>query len=138
MAAVEFAWLKPVAVLGISAVTSLVAFVTYGVDKDAAQRGARRVPENTLHMLALIGGWPGAFAAQQMFRHKTGKVSFQIVFWFTVALNCAAVVLFLSTAGDRVLSNAFETGAPNKSESRRESTSDLPIVTPGPRRERTR
>jgi uncharacterized membrane protein YsdA (DUF1294 family) len=138
MAVVEFAWLKPVAVLGISAVTSLVAFVTYGVDKDAAQRGARRVPENTLHMLALIGGWPGAFAAQQMFRHKTRKVSFQIVFWFTVALNCAAVVLILSTAGDRVFSNAIETGAPNRSESSRESTSDLPIVTPGPRRERTR
>jgi uncharacterized membrane protein YsdA (DUF1294 family) len=138
MAVVDFAWLKPVAVLGISAVTSLVAFVTYGVDKDAAQRGARRVPENTLHMLALLGGWPGAFAAQQMFRHKTRKVSFQIVFWFTVALNCAAVVLILSTAGERVLSNAFEISSPNKSESRRETTSELPVVTPAPRRTRTR
>jgi uncharacterized membrane protein YsdA (DUF1294 family) len=138
MAAAELAWLKPVAVLGISAVTSLVAFVTYGVDKDAAQRGARRVPENTLHMLALLGGWPGAFAAQQMFRHKTRKLSFQIVFWFTVALNCTAVVLLLSSASDRSFSNPFETGAASPSESRRETTSELPVVTPGPRRTRTR
>jgi len=27
-----------------------------------------------------------------VFRHKTQKVSFRIVFWATVALNCSALV----------------------------------------------
>ncbi|WP_147463771.1 DUF1294 domain-containing protein, partial [Pseudomonas amygdali] len=31
-----------------------------------------------------LGGWPGALLAQQVFRHKTRKVSFQIVFWLIV------------------------------------------------------
>ena len=49
------------------------------------------MPENTLHLLALLGGWPGALVAQAQFRHKTRKVSFRAVFWLTVAVNLAAL-----------------------------------------------
>lgn len=34
-----------------------------------------------------MGGWPGALFAQERFRHKTRKATFQAVFWLTVALN---------------------------------------------------
>jgi len=66
---------------------NLLSFLLYRNDKRAAIRGERRTPENTLHLLALLGGWPAALLAQQLFRHKTSKINFRIVFWFTVLFN---------------------------------------------------
>jgi uncharacterized membrane protein YsdA (DUF1294 family)/cold shock CspA family protein len=71
---------------------SVVSYLTYWYDKDVAGTRQRRVPESTLHLLDLLGGWPGALIAQQQFRHKTVKASFQAGFWVTVVLNVAAVV----------------------------------------------
>ena len=72
---------------------SVAAFVVYAVDKRAATSGRQRVPEATLHVIALSGGWPGALLAQQGLRHKTAKRSFRRVFWFTVAANIAGFVV---------------------------------------------
>ena len=47
--------------------------------------------ERMLHFIAVIGGWPGALVAQRVFRHKSRKLSFRLVFWATVALNCGAL-----------------------------------------------
>ncbi|SFW29400.1 MULTISPECIES: DUF1294 domain-containing protein [Pseudomonas] len=69
------------------AVVSVVAFLLYWSDKRKARADAWRTPENVLHALELAGGWPGALLAQQLFRHKTRKVSFQVVFWFIVLLH---------------------------------------------------
>lgn len=66
---------------------SVLAFVAYEKDKSAAKTKQWRVPENTLHALALCGGWLGAAVAQEQFRHKTQKTSFLLVFWLTVVLN---------------------------------------------------
>ena len=63
---------------------SLVTALAYAHDKAAAGRGRPRTPENTLHLLALLGGWPGALFAQRAFRHKTRKTGFQLVFWLIV------------------------------------------------------
>ena len=78
---------------------SFLAFIMYGLDKWAAKREAQRTPENTLQFCALLGGWPGALLAQQVFRHKSRKRSFQVSFWFTVVLNCGALWLFSSPTG---------------------------------------
>jgi len=137
MAASELVWQSPVAVLGLSAVTSVVAFVVYGVDKTAARQGARRIPENTLHLLALLGGWPGGLLAQKVFRHKTRKLSFQIVFWITVVLNCAALTLALSSFGPNLFPKASEASADMRGETE-DKVSDLPKVTPGPRSRKSR
>jgi len=77
--------------LGVVLVMSLVCFVAYGWDKRSAANGGRRVPEQTLHLLAMLGGWPGAFLGQRHFRHKTKKLSFLIVFWCVVVLHVAIV-----------------------------------------------
>ena len=81
----------PLPVLGLYVVASLVAFIAYGVDKSAARNGRWRTKESTLHMLGLCGGWPGALLAQRVYRHKSKKREFQVVFWFTVLVNCAVL-----------------------------------------------
>ena len=68
-------------------VASLVAFGLYWYDKQQARTGQWRTPENVLHGVELLGGWPGALVAQQVFRHKTRKVSYQVFFWLIVALH---------------------------------------------------
>jgi uncharacterized membrane protein YsdA (DUF1294 family) len=77
--------------LGLVAVTSLASFVAFGFDKRRATTGGRRVPERTLLILSLLGGWPGAILAQRHFRHKTKKVSFLFAFWVVVMLHLAVV-----------------------------------------------
>lgn len=71
------------------AILNAFTFLLYGADKAAARRGGNRIPENILHLLALLGGWAGAFMAQRLFRHKTGKRRFQSIFRITVLVNGA-------------------------------------------------
>lgn len=87
-------WL-PLVLVGAYAAASLLAFLMYRGDKLAAQREHQRTPEATLHLVGLLCGWPGALIAQQLFRHKTVKQPFQLVFWATVALNVAAMAWLL-------------------------------------------
>lgn len=77
------------ALVAVYAVLSVVALVLYRVDKRAAQRGAWRTRESTLHLVALLGGWPGALAGRRLLRHKTRKQPFVRVLWLTVAANVA-------------------------------------------------
>jgi uncharacterized membrane protein YsdA (DUF1294 family)/cold shock CspA family protein len=81
----------PFAVFSLYLIASLITFIIYALDKAAARTGQWRTSENTLHLFALVGGWPGALTAQQLFRHKSKKRSFQTVFWATVVLNCGAL-----------------------------------------------
>ena len=89
----------PKAATYVMAFSSLVAFVVYWADKKAAVAEQWRTQENTLHLLALIGGWPGALLAQQLLRHKSSKASFQFVFWLTVAINIGALAWLSSESG---------------------------------------
>jgi uncharacterized membrane protein YsdA (DUF1294 family) len=65
-------------------VASGITFLVYGYDKMQARNMEWRVSEATLHMLALVGGWPGSLIGMHFFQHKTRKTSFQVVFWTTV------------------------------------------------------
>ena len=76
-------------------VASAVTFIAYAFDKAKAKRGVWRTPESTLHLLALIGGWPGAALAQQTLRHKSRKRAFRITFWLTVIINISAFTWLL-------------------------------------------
>ncbi|MBF57772.1 DUF1294 domain-containing protein [Halomonas sp. FeN2] len=71
------------------AVVSVIAYITYAIDKKAAIKNRRRVSEKSLHLLGVVGGWPGALLAQQQLRHKTQKTTFQVTFWLTVVVNLA-------------------------------------------------
>lgn len=97
----------PKPLLWLHAGASVITFVAYWIDKRAAREGRWRTQESTLHLLALIGGWPGALMAQRHLRHKSAKLSFQVVFWATVLLNCSALGLLLTPTGTRALRSAL-------------------------------
>lgn len=68
-------------------VMSFITFWLYADDKSRAQQGRWRRQENTLHLCEFMGGWLGAFVAQQKLRHKSSKVSYQVVFWLIVIIH---------------------------------------------------
>jgi len=75
-------------VVCLYAILSIVAFLMYVKDKNAAKWGKWRTSESTLHTLSLLGGWPGAALAQSFLRHKSKKTSFRVTYWVTVIANC--------------------------------------------------
>ena len=79
--------------LGWILLSSLVAFVAHGRDKRAARLGRRRTPERTLHLIELIGGWPGALLAMTVFHHKTRKASYFLVTALIVIVWIAVAIL---------------------------------------------
>lgn len=87
------------ALVGGYLVLSVVTLLLYRKDKAAAVRGSWRTPESTLHLVALLGGWPGALVASRAFRHKTTKQPFVTVRWLTVVVNCAALAWFVAVGG---------------------------------------
>lgn len=92
-------------------IVSLMAIVLYQADKRTAEENVRapnygkqrRIPEKTLHLLALVGGWPGALMARPMFNHKTAKSSFIFAFWLVAAANAAITYAVLVRFADEPL-----------------------------------
>lgn len=82
---------------------SVITYLAYAFDKYKAQQGAWRTQESTLHLFALIGGWPGAAIAQQVLRHKSQKREFRLGFWFTVIVNLGALMWLMSSRGEKLL-----------------------------------
>lgn len=70
---------------------NLLTLIIYGADKMAARKAWRRVPESTLLVFGIVGGWPGAIVGQQLFRHKTQKQPFKTYFIISVILNVIAL-----------------------------------------------
>jgi uncharacterized membrane protein YsdA (DUF1294 family)/cold shock CspA family protein len=85
----------PIWLLGGAVALNLLTFAVYFIDKQAAKSDQWRTSENTLHGLALAGGWPGAWFAQQMLRHKSSKAAFRAVYWATVIANCAGLAVWV-------------------------------------------
>mgnify|MGYP004520788349 FL=1 len=59
-------------------IINIITFITYGIDKAKARKGAWRIPEKTLIGLAVAGGSIGALAGMSFFHHKTRKPLFKI------------------------------------------------------------
>ena len=84
----------PLIVIVIYIAMGILTYYVYSEDKDSAINNERRTSEKHLLKLSLFGGWIGALIAQQKYRHKTKKTSFQMSFWITVFFN----ILLLSSA----------------------------------------
>lgn len=98
----------PVELVYLYAIMSVVAFLMYAKDKNAAEWGRWRTAENTLHTLSLLGGWPGAKIAQSFLRHKSQKLSFRITYWVTVVANCGALYWLITPKGSMWLKSILK------------------------------
>lgn len=70
---------------------NVTAFGYYAWDKVRSRSASGRVPELVLHGLALVGGSVGAYLGMRLFRHKTVKGTFRILFWAIVALQLTVI-----------------------------------------------
>ena len=62
-------------IAGYAVGISLVTYLVYRHDKRQALAAGWRINESTLHLLEMLGGWPGAFVAQRLLRHKNRQAA---------------------------------------------------------------
>jgi uncharacterized membrane protein YsdA (DUF1294 family) len=86
-------------VVAICGGASALDLALCGLDKRAARRGSKRVPERTLLLVALAGGSPGLALGMLAFRHKTRKPSFLAKLALVLAVQAAAAFAALRLAG---------------------------------------
>ena len=71
---------------------NVFTYLVFWIDKERAQRGGRyRIPENTLYLLAGVGGAPAAFYARSKLRHKTRKQPFSAILLIIAAFQIIVV-----------------------------------------------
>lgn len=63
---------------GYLLLVNLAGFLLMGLDKRRARRGAWRISEKALFLLAVLGGSLGAIAGMRTFRHKTRHWYFRV------------------------------------------------------------
>lgn len=71
---------------------SALTYRMYHSDKRKAKAKEWREQESVLHFMEIMGGWPGAFLAQRILRHKASKGTYQFVFILIVGLYQFAAV----------------------------------------------
>jgi uncharacterized membrane protein YsdA (DUF1294 family) len=74
---------------------NVTTFAFYGYDKGQARNHRSRVPEMVLLGLALSGGTLGAWLGMQLFRHKTIKPTFRLLFIVIAVLQAGLVLAVL-------------------------------------------
>lgn len=86
----------PLAIASI--IISCLTYILYSLDKSASLQNKQRIPEASLHIATMLGGWPGALIARALLCHKTKKIRFIIFFWLSIIIYFAAlygIVLFI-------------------------------------------
>ena len=64
--------------IAIFVIWNIIVFAMYGVDKQNAKYGKRRISENTLLLSAALMDSTGALLGMHIFRHKTKHSKFRI------------------------------------------------------------
>ena len=77
-------------------IINFAVFIIAGYDKYLATKNKRRIPENTLFSMALLGGSVGLLFAMLLFRHKTSKSSFIVKFCGIFLIQIMVVYLKLN------------------------------------------
>lgn len=60
-----------------------ISFLLFGMDKGKAVKGRYRISEQTLLISGLFGPF-GAAAGMEIFRHKTRKLKFKLIYLFLI------------------------------------------------------
>ena len=75
---------------------NIAGFIIMGIDKKRAVRGAWRISERSLFLLAWLGGSLGCFLGMQYFRHKTKHWYFKLGIPIIFLLETIGLMLLLS------------------------------------------
>jgi uncharacterized membrane protein YsdA (DUF1294 family) len=70
------------------------SFALFGYDKHQATTHQYRIPERTLWLTALAGGWVGGFAGMNHFHHKTKKEEFRVPYYLASGINAVGLGFF--------------------------------------------
>lgn len=73
---------------------NIIGFMLFAIDKYLAKKQAQRISENTLLLVAFLGGAPGSIFAMRTFRHKTQKAKFTVGIPLLIVAN--GVVLYFT------------------------------------------
>lgn len=85
----------PVLIAGYAVVVNVAAFAVMAVDKSRARKGAWRISERMLFLLALFFGSIGVWAGMYVFRHKTRHLKFVVGIPAIVTVQICAVLAVL-------------------------------------------
>jgi len=75
---------------------NMLTFFVMLIDKIQASQHERRVRERTLYILTFLGGSPAMLLSMHSLRHKSRKLSFQLVVWFLFLTQLAVMVLWVN------------------------------------------
>lgn len=70
---------------------NFIGFMAFNIDKAAARNGDRRISENTLLLIAMMGGALGSVLGQRIFRHKTRKQPFKALLYTVIIFQTMLV-----------------------------------------------
>ncbi len=84
-------------------IVNIIAFIAYGVDKQKARRGRWRISENTLLLLAVLGGSIGAIWGMKAFHHKTKKATFSVGLPVILILQIILLAAFVGLGYFRII-----------------------------------
>ncbi|BDT67932.1 hypothetical protein os1_21110 [Comamonadaceae bacterium OS-1] len=85
----------PVWLVAAVLAVNLLTVLAYAKGLQTARNRSWRTPEPVLHLLSLLGGWPGAGLAQAVMRYRSQKPSFGTLYWCTVGLHLALLLGWL-------------------------------------------
>ncbi len=77
-------------------VINLIGVAVMALDKFKAKKGYWRIPENTLFIVAILGGGIGTLFGMYKFRHKTKKMKFVIGFPTILILEIILIIYLIA------------------------------------------
>jgi uncharacterized membrane protein YsdA (DUF1294 family) len=76
-------------------VMNIAGLVIMWEDKKRAKKHQYRISEQSLWLVAILGGAVGATAGMQLYRHKTKHTAFKIGFPFLAGVELVLLIKFL-------------------------------------------
>ncbi|MEG0371787.1 MAG: DUF1294 domain-containing protein [Clostridium sp.] len=73
---------------------NIIGFLTMYIDKRRSIKKKWRISENTLMVIAIIGGSLGSFLGMRMFRHKTKHLKFKLGLPIIIFIQLGAALYF--------------------------------------------
>lgn len=75
-------------------IINIIGFLSMYIDKRKAKKHEWRISENTLILIALIGGSVGSLIGMNIFKHKTKHIKFSIGIPLIILLQLVFIMYF--------------------------------------------